>query len=453
MGIEEKLVKNALKIDYTDLPRGDSDMTKLGILDTIGCMIAGAMAPGCNSVREQVVSWGGKPESTIMVFGSRVPCPNAALVNGTMARALDFDSTWVRGLHMSAASIPAALAVAEMRGGVSGKELLTAVMAGEDLAARVHLATSDYGGFEPTGVCGILGIAAMVAKLIGLDETQTLDALAIALNRSAGSFQPNIAGALMVRVMEGLASRSGIESALLAERGITGGEDTLQGTYGYFHLFSSDRYDAEILTRELGKEFWGARETTIKKYPACGGTSSAIDATLELISENNIRPEHVDEIIVYSNQDFHNTLGKPFKIGANPQVDAQFSYQYTIACALVRGRLTIDDLAPEAISSDEVLEIAARVHPRVDDNLKKESFRATSVQINTKDGNQYSKQINYPRGDPHNRLSKEEVIGKFRSCMKSAPRPLEKGNEERIIDLIDELEKVKSMDQIIKLLI
>jgi 2-methylcitrate dehydratase PrpD len=170
---------------------------------------------------------------------------------------------------MNAASVPAALAVAEIRGDVSGKELLTAIVAGEDFAARVHMATSEYGGFGPTGVCGILGLAVMAGRLLGLDEKQALDALAIAFNRSAGSFQPNIDGALMVRVMEGLASRSGIESALLAQRGITGGEDTLQGTYGYFHLFSKDRYDTEILTHKLGKEFLGARETTIKKYPTC----------------------------------------------------------------------------------------------------------------------------------------------------------------------------------------
>ena len=452
MGVEVELVRNVLRTGYADLPQADVDITKLAILDTIGCMIAGAVAPGCTTVREQVVNWGGKPESTIVIFGNKVPSPNAAFVNGTMARALDFDTTWMRGLHMSAASVPAALAVAEMRGGVSGKELLTAMIAGEDLAARIHLATSEYGGFEPTGVCGILGLAVMTGRLIGLDERQMLDALAIALNRSAGSFQPNIGGALMVRVMEGLASRSGIESALLAHKGITGGEDTLQGTYGYFHLFSNDRYDTEILTHKLGKEFLGAREMTIKKYPACGGTTSAIDATLQLASENNIRPEDVDRIIVYSNQDFHNTCGKPFKVRANSQVDAQFSYPYTVACALVRRRFTIRDILPEAIDDAEVLQIAAKVDPRVDDNLKKDSFRACSVHIYTKDGKEYSKQVTYPRGDPHNPLSREEIIEKFRSCVEFAPRPLEKGKDDRIIQRIDELERLSDVGELIQLL-
>src|SRR3990172_3519433 len=152
-----QLVKNLLETEYEDLPQEALDLTKLAILDTLGCAIAGASAPGCGGVREQVLEWGGKKEGTTLVFGDKVPCPNAAFVNSTMARAFDFDSTWERGVHMSAASTPTALAVAQMCRGISGKQFLTAIVSGEDLAARIHLATSEYDGFEPTGVCGILG--------------------------------------------------------------------------------------------------------------------------------------------------------------------------------------------------------------------------------------------------------------------------------------------------------
>ena len=449
----EKLVKNVSETNYEDLPNESIEITKLAILDTIGCMIAGASAPGCNSVREQVLDWGGKKESTIMIYGDRVPCPNAALVNSTIARALDFDTTWVRGIHPSAASVPTALAVAEMCKDVGGKELLTALIAGEDLAARVHLATSDYGGFEPTGVCFILGLAAITAKILGLDERRMLEAVAIAFNRAAGSFQPNINGALMIRVLEGLASRSGIESALFARKGITGGEDTLQGVYGYFHLFSRDKYDEEILTKALGKEFLGAQETQFKKYPACGGTASAIEATLQLVNENNIRPEDIDKITVDSNQFFYTVSGIPFKIGANPQADAQFSYQYTVANAIVRGRFAVQDILPESIRDPEVLQLIDKIHPRVNNNLMKESFRATLVTMRTKDGEQYSSQINYPRGSTCNRLSREEIIEKFRSNVEFAQSELPQRTSEQVIEMIDELEKVSDIRKLIQLLI
>jgi 2-methylcitrate dehydratase PrpD len=116
MELMQKLVRNVLQTKYQDLPRESIDIAKLALLDTLGCIIAGATAPGCNSVRELLVDWGGKKESTIMVHGDKVPCPNAAFVNSTMARALDFDSTWMGGMHMSAASIPTVLATAEMGG-------------------------------------------------------------------------------------------------------------------------------------------------------------------------------------------------------------------------------------------------------------------------------------------------------------------------------------------------
>ena len=452
MDILERLVKNVIKTDYKDLPEDTIKITKLAILDTIGCMMAGFEAPGCFPLREQVLEWGGKKESTIMIYGDRVPCPNAAFVNSTMARALDFDTTWARGIHMSAASVPTAMAAAEMCQGVNGKDFLTAIIAAEDLAARIHFSTSDYNGFEPTGVCGILGVAAIAGKILGFDERQMLDALAIAFNRAAGSYQPNIDGALMIRVIEGLTSRSGVESALLAKKGVTGGENTLQGIYGFFHLFSNDKYDMKILTDKLGKEFLGATETNFKKYPACGGTATAIDATLQLISEKNIKPEDVDEITVDVTRFFHNMLGNPFKIGTNPQGNAQFSYQYTVANALVRGRFGIEDIMPEMIRDPQVLRIAEKVHPRVNDDLVKESLGATIVRILTKEGREYSKKVNYRRGSKQVPMSREEIIDKFLYCAGFSRARLPEGTSKRMIRMIDELERVKDMEELISLL-
>jgi len=453
MDILERLVKNVIETDYKDLPIDAINITKLAILDTIGCMLAGFSAPGCLSLREQVLEWGGKKESTIIVYGDKVPCPNAAFVNSTMARALDFDTTWVRGVHMSGASIPTAIAVAEMCQGVNGKDFLTAIIAGEDLAARIHLATSDYNGFEPTGVCGILGVAAITGKILGLDERQMLDTLAIAFNRAAGSYQPNIDCALMIRVIEGLTSRSGIESALLAKRGISGGENTLQGIFGFFHLFSNDKYDMKVLTDKIGTEFLGATETNFKKYPACGGTGSAIDATLLLVSEKNIRPEGVDEITVDSSQFFYNMLGNPFKIGTNPQGNAQFSYQYTVANALVRRRFEIQDIMPEMINDPKILGIAEKVHPRVNDDLVKEGLGATIVHILTKEGREYSKKVNYRRGSKQIPMSREEIIDKFLYCAGFSATHLPDGKRRQMIRIIDELERVKDMEELVSLMV
>jgi len=336
--------------------------------------------------------------------------------------------------------------------GVNGKDFLTAIITGEDLAARIHMATSDYNGFEPTGVCGILAVAAIAGRLLGLDERQMKDALGIAFNRASGSYQPNIYGSLMVRVIEGLTSRSGIESALMAKKGIDRGEDTLQGIYGFFHLFSNDKYDIKILSENLGREFLGANEMNFKKYPACGGTGSAIDATLQLVRENNIKPQDVDEITVDATNFFYNMLGNPFKIGPNPQGAAQFSYQYTVANALVKGRFGIEDIRPEVINDPEVLRIAERVHPRVNKDLAKEGFGATIVRILTKEGKEYAKKVSHRRGSKQIPLSKEEIIDKFLYCTNFSSNRLKAGTQERILRIIDELEMVTNMEELIQLI-
>jgi 2-methylcitrate dehydratase PrpD len=354
---------------------------------------------------------------------------------------------------MSAASVPTALAAAELCGQVDGKSFLSALIAGEDLAARVHQATSDYNGFEPTGVCGILGLAAMAGRILGLNERQMLDAIAIAFNRAAGSFQPNVESTLAVRLMQGLASRSGIESALLAKGGITGGVDTLHGVYGYFHLFFRDRYDGGTLTDRLGEEFRSSPENTFKRFPVCGWATTAIEATLDLVISNNIAADDIGEITVDTSQHFYNTLGKPFTVGMNPQVDAQFSYRYGVANAVVRRRFSLEDITPEGINNPVVMELTRKILPRVNRELEQESARGTIVSIKTNKGRCYTKKILHPRWSTQNPVCREDVITKFRSCVQYAGDPLLASNTDLIIRTVDELEGIRDVTRLTQLLI
>jgi 2-methylcitrate dehydratase PrpD len=137
-------------------------------------------------------------------------------------------------LHLGSSAVPTALAVAEMVGGCSGKEFLSALVAGMELAARLNLSDSQYKGFDPTGVCGVFATAAGAGKVMRLSPEQQLDALGLVFNRSAGSFQSNIDGSLAVRIIQGFVSQNGIICAQLARQGITGPSNFLEGVYGYF---------------------------------------------------------------------------------------------------------------------------------------------------------------------------------------------------------------------------
>ncbi len=450
----QALARNVIETSYDRLPGEAVRWAKLGFLDTVGVLVAGSKSAGCQAVIELVRDQGGKAESTILIHGGKVPVQNAAMVNSIMARALDFDYVALKGMHLGASSIPTALAVSEKRGGVSGKEFLAAVVAGEDLAMRIHMAT-NYAGFDPTGVAMVFGTAAITAKLLGLTESEMLDALGIAFNRSGGSFQSNIDGSLAVRVIQGFVSRNGIESALFAQKGITGVSQVLQGTWGFFPLFSRAEPDLESVVAGLGRDY-RVDNIWFKQFPSCGATLSATDAVLELVQEHEIEPEQVREVTVkmYGRGSF-NLVGKPFKIRRYPEVDAQFSVQYTVANAIVRRGSRIEDFFAGSVKDSRVIDLAGKVQVTVDREVKEMGGMHGSVIIEMllKDGNRYRKFKKYPKGFPDNPLSEEELRQKFADCMASAPVTLPSGAQNKIVTMIDHLEEVDDIVEIIPLLV
>lgn len=449
---ERRLVQNLIRINYDDLPEEVIETAKVTILDTLGALIGGAGAEGCRALVNQVTEWAGAQESTVLLHGLKVPCPNAAFVNSVMARALELDSAWSPGIHVSASTVPVSIAMAEKCKPVSGKELITSIILGEDITARVNLAVSSYRGFDPTGVCAILGATATAGKILRLNEEKMWNALAIAFNRSAGSFQGNIEGALSVRLIQGLTSRSGIESALISQAGITGGRNFLEGKWGFFHCFSGDQYNGEALTSRLGERFEGAYRVMFKRYPSCGCTLSATDATLELVHKCDIKPEDVHEVTVEMPPFFYDLTGHKFKLGDSPTVDAQFSVQYVVANCIVRRRSTLPDFTREAVSDPKVLDLVSRVDVVPKSSLKKMGGRATVVSIKMRTGEIYSKTIEQPMGSAENPLTRKDLIEKFRNCISFAPVPLAGEKIEGVIEAIDNLEQLRDIAELTNLL-
>lgn len=446
MDIIGKLAKNVIDAKYGSLPKEAIEATKRGILDTLGVLIAGAS--DCETEVSLVREWGGREESTILVYGGKVPATNAAWVNSIMAQALDYDDAMVGALHVSASAVPTALAVSEVRGGVSGKEFITAIAAGADLATRIHFASRNY-GFHATGTIMVFGTAAIAAKILGLDIDGMLNALGIAFIRAAGSHQVAADKVLALRLIQGFVSRSGIEAAILAQRGFTGVKNVLQGTYGFFHLFSRDEGDLDALTAQLGKRFEGVR-AFIKKYPSCGTTHAATEAALRLVHEVDIEPKEISRITVEVSEFVHSISGHPFKIGDNPRVEAQFSLPYTVANAIVRKSSMLQHFTERYVCDPEVAAITHKVHPII--TTRGEDLSAL-VKIEMKDGRKYSESINHSEAFLQRPLSAEEVKEKFRNCVAFAPEPLTEGNCESIIDMVDRLEEIDDISKLVKLLV
>ena len=216
MSIIAELVRNVLETPFEAFDQLTLDRAKDRIIDVVGCIIGGANASGCSMIVDLVREWGGKKESTILVHGGKVPAHNAALVNCVMARSYDFEPTgaYVEGkstpAHLSGTTGPASITVAEQKA-ASGKELLTALILGDDLASRITAASqlNIDSGFDCTGTVNAFGATAIAGRLWRLNEHQLLNAFGIVLNQLAGSFQNIFDGAHSFKLPQGLSAQRG----------------------------------------------------------------------------------------------------------------------------------------------------------------------------------------------------------------------------------------------------
>jgi 2-methylcitrate dehydratase PrpD len=451
MDIEETLVDHILNTHFDDLPEHAIEIGKALVLTVFGTTIAGAKLEGCKEIVDQVKVWGGRKEATILSYGGQVPAHNAAFVNSIMARALDYCDGMVPGMHLGSSCVPAALAAAELTGGCSGKDFLTYLVVSAEAAARIN-ACSIYDGFKPTGVCAIFATTAIAGRMLKLNPKQMLNALALAFNRTGGSFQSNIDAALAVRVVVGFASQGGIMCAQLAKRGITGPRNFLKGQYGYFHLFGDDTYDTEVL---FGG--WGERveltKAQFKRYPTCWPNTSSIDAILALVREKGLTPEEVDHIDITMTPYPYTLVGHQFEIGDNPRVSAQFNVRYSVASALIRKEFKLEHLAEPAIRDPRIMKIINRIDVTADPDLEQRGHNAAVVRVKTKRGTVYEHVVLSPRGRPENPLTKEDHIDRFNDCFNYAGKALPRKNREMILSMVSHLEDLPDVRKLIPLLL
>ena len=447
-GLEEELVEYVLSARYEDLPTGVIDSAKRMILTIAGTTIAGARLEGCEALADQIKGWGGREEANILLHGGKVPAHNAALVNSYMARALDFDDGIRPGMHVGASTVPAALAASELADGCTGKEFLTALVVGAELADRINL-VSDYDGFDPTGICSIFAATAAVSRILTLEKEQTWNALAIAFNKSGGSFQSNIEGALSVRLIQGFVAQGGIISAQLAQKGFTGPKNFLEGIYGYFHLYAKDKYDPSLVAGELGKRFEFTK-TMFKKYPSCGGTISSTEAILDLAKKYDITPDNVDRINVKVTPYAHKLVGGPFRLGDNPRVNAQFSIRYCVANALLRKSSKLEHFEEPLIKDPAIMEITQKIHTEADPALDKRDETAVEMEVLTKSGDTYSKRIDFAAGFAERPLTSEEIMERFQSCISFSGAIFPLDSVEKLVSMVNEIENLKDIRDLIQ---
>lgn len=426
---------------YEDLPQEVIACAKRLILDTLGVAWAGAGADCCGDVYTLTSQQGGKPESSVWVHGDKLPSVSAAFVNSLFASALDFDSFHEVGtLHSDIVVLPAAMAMAE-RQGSSGKEFLTAFVLAADLTCRLGLSTVLRTGWFFTSVHGVIGAAAATARLLGLDANGTKDAMGLAYLNAAGTQQAAVEHSLAKRLESAFAARSGVHAGMLASLGCDGPHDFLGGQFGLYRMYEEG--DAGVVIRDLGRRY-EPLQVTIKRYPSCACTHAATDAVLHLVGKHELSPDQVEAIEVSLSPYMNRLVGVPFAPEDNPQVSAQFSVQYALACAVLFRRFGLDELEDVVILDSRVRDMTKRVHVEVDES-NPGVMAPVTVTVHTRSGQALTETVTVVPGTPELPLDDHEIIEKFRQCTKSGPRPLSEQACQALIDKVMSLEQVDDM--------
>lgn len=452
MKTEERLIEFVCRTRFEDLPEEALATSKSQFLTIVGTTVAGAAEDGCIEAVRLYRDLGGREEATILIHGGRVPAHDAAFVNAVMGRALDLCDSIAPGPHIGAALIAGALAAAELRGGTNGRDFLTAITLGNEVAARMNLTEEAYNGFDPTGICVIFGVAAAVSRILGLNPEQTWNALALAFNRCGGSFQSHIDGSLGVRFVQGWVAQGGVLCSRLASKGITGPRNFLDGIYGYLHLYGKDLFDGDRITAGLG-ERWVLTNMVYKKYPSCALTQGPTDVILGLVSEEGLSAENIDSIAVTVPPYTHKLVGHEFEIGDNPRVNAQFNIRYCVANALLRRSARIEHFDEAPIRDGQAAELAKRITVTADKTLEARGHTPMDMRVRTKDGRELFRQIDIGPGFPGNPLTPEDHEKRFRDCLGFAKRPINKEKADRLSSMIRDLERVPDVREFVQLLL
>lgn len=466
-GITRALSRHAATLQYEALPPALVDLIKQCVMDTLGVSIgASTLAPEAAILDAYVADMDGKPEATILGFGSKAPAAWATFVNGSLGHMLDFDDIGESG-HPSIVTIPVAFAVAEKLGGVSGRKLITAIAAGTDVMTRISHAidvpdwTMTEGWFA-TQLLGFVAGAATAGHLLGLDEEQMENALGIGFNQMSGSRQMAVGAATHMRSMQaGFSGQGAVMAALLAKNGIIGSKEIIEGRYGFFKTYIRGREpDWGRIIDGLGENFPLIEKHGFKVWPACAYTRTTNAAILTLRQTHNLKPEDIDSITIIGGTGGTQLLCEPIELKRRPKVsiDGKYSIPFTSAIMAAKGSVTLRDYTEEGLNNPEVLAMADRVSYRpsmqpVAGKGGSADISKTSVEIVTRDGRRLEHRVTGVPGDPSNPVSWDRLEAKFRDCVSFSLKPIVANNLNTAVALIQTLEAESDATKVVRLLV
>jgi len=412
----ETIARWACDLKYEDLTPESIDAAKRFLYDTLGCALGGFQVHDVKMFLEYLREMGGEGPCTVVGAGDKVNPVNAAVINALMIRAMDYnDIYWKQDPSHPSDVLSAPMALAE-RAHMSGKDLILGIVLTYEMAMRLcHVAVPgirERGWHHAT----LMGYAAPVvaAKMIGLDWEKTQQAIGIASVRCF-TLGCAVAGKLtmMKNTVSPMATRAGVEAALLAEKGYTGPEGVLEGKEGMEHCLG-EGWDYKWITDDLGKRFM-ITDCGMKSYPIEALMHSPVSATLHITCENSLEAEDIKEVRIESIARAADILSDPAKYKPESKESADHSLPYCIAAAVAEGRVTPLEFKEDKLWDERLRLQMAKVKVVANDEFEKAfpAKQCSRVTITTNDGKSFSHQVDVPKGDYRDPMSIDEIQVKF----------------------------------------
>ncbi|MGL5512742.1 MAG: MmgE/PrpD family protein [Sporomusa sp.] len=416
------------------------------LLDWLGCAIKGASLPQAEPIRRYITQMGGNPQAQVIGENTPNSTYHAALANGYYGHILEIDDVDKESIsHPGTVVIPAALSVGEMEQS-SGSSFLAAVIAGYEVMLRVGAAVTPahYQIWHTTATAGVFGAAAAAGKMLSLSREEISWALGSAGTMSAGLWEFLSDGAMSKYLHAGKASATGVMAAVTARYGLTGASRILEGEKGFFAGYARQEINGAIF------EDFGTRyrldTVSFKPYPCCRHTHSAIDCAIKLHKQCADALAEVVSIKI-------NTYGAAVQVAGheNPQEErqAQFSLKYVVATALQNGAIVPDSFLPEALHSVQTRTLMEKTTVNVDSALDQltPAIWPAKVVVTFAGGKELAALVEYPKGDPENTLTWEEVIGKFEGLVEGI---LAQEARRQVVEMCRAMEELKNCGEIIE---
>lgn len=444
-----ELVHHVVSQRFDALPDVARDATRTFVLDSLGVALSGTRVPMVRELHGVAAAWGSGGGARVWGTGERVPAPAAAFLNGYQIHNQEWDCVHEPAVvHPMAVVLATLLAFAEERGGIGGQRFMLGCSIAVDVATTIGMATRNKLRFFRPAMCGAIGATAGIASMLGLDGDTTRSALGLTYSQVSGTMQAHVEGSPVLPMQIGFNGRAALTSIDMAQRGIQGPRDFLEGPFGYFTLIDPDWEPAPFAA--LGRVHRIA-ELSHKPFPSGRATHGGVDGVLSLRALHGFRNDQIESIRVLAPPLILQLVDRP------AQADMAASYArlclpYVVATALLHDTVDVRDFDPPSLRDPARHALAAKIRVEHDGNPAVNALAPQRVEVLLTDGRRLALDLPAVLGAPGRPLDRTAHLDKFLRASRSGLVALSDTRQQQLIEAVDRLEALADMRHLVDLL-